>query len=122
MDHTHFCTDHLATLKYFFLKFMASPGLGNVFSISTRSSSLTIPIFKSIAAPIRFLSSNSLTISIAYSITSPNALERFGPFFCHTILFYSQACSSGRAMTYPLASPNVLNFFLASLNCTILIV
>jgi hypothetical protein len=52
MDHTHFCTDHVASLKYFFWIFMASQGLGNVFSIFTQSSSLTIPIFKSIATLI----------------------------------------------------------------------
>ncbi len=84
MDHTHFCTDHVASLKYFFWKFMASPGLGNVFSIFTRSSSLTIPIYESIATPIMNLESKSLTISIAYSITSPNALDRVGPLFSVT--------------------------------------
>jgi hypothetical protein len=76
---------------------MASPGFVNVFFISTRSFSLTILIFKSNATPIRYFYLKA-TLKV-FHIKWPHQMHWnvLGSIcFCHTILLYSEACSSGR--------------------------
>ena len=92
--------------------FIASPGFVNVFSISTWSFNLTIWTFKPIATPTRYFYLKA-TLKVS-QIQWPHQMHwnTLGVFcFCHTIVLYSEAWSSGRGFN-----------FLASLNCIILIV
>ena len=96
--------------------FIASPGFVNVFSISTWSFNLTIWTFKPIVTPTRYFYLKA-TLNISHN-KWPHQMHwnMLGVFcFCHTILLYSEACSSGRGFnlfsltklqhTHCLASP-----------------
>ncbi len=124
MDHTHFCTDHLATPIFFFEIYGLTRSRKCFFYFyailqphhsNFQKHRSTNKVFIIQQPHYKYCIFNHLTKCIgadqAFFSVTPNALERVGPFFLSHHLILLPSLSSGRAMSYPLASPNVLKLF-----------